>query len=177
MTFCNVDTVDTVEEVAVELIVELGVKRCVQVVCSRSQDLVRAHWRALWLSLHDCLCLPILLRRSKVGMPIQVPLFELDRLDLHGLDLLEILLVVQAIAEYVAKSAQCALESIGSCLFLGLFERRCFSFSVLYRAVANVLVIVSSAQIRNSLSRTSWYVPSRSVIRTTIDNPKLTLPF
>lgn len=102
MTFCDIDTI---EEIAVELVVEFCVERCVEVVCSRSQDLVWAHWRSLWLSLHNRLCLSILRWRCKVRVPVKIPFFKLDRLDLHSLDFFEILLVVQAIAEYVPECA------------------------------------------------------------------------
>jgi hypothetical protein len=74
---------------------------------TRAQDLVCSHWRPLWLSLHRFL--PILVRWRKVWVPIKVVLLELDGLDVHGLDLLEVVLVVQAVAEHVAKCAECAL--------------------------------------------------------------------
>ena len=38
-------------------------------------------------------------------MSVKVVFLELDRLDLHRLDLFEILFVVQAVAEYVAERA------------------------------------------------------------------------
>lgn len=102
MTFRDIDAI---EEVAVEFIVKFRIERRVQVVGSCSQDLIWPHWRSLRLSLHDHLCLSILRRRCEIRVPIKIPFFKLDRLDLHGLNLFEILLVVQAIAEYVAKSA------------------------------------------------------------------------
>jgi hypothetical protein len=63
---------------------------------------------------------------------VQVPFLELDRLDLHSLNLLEILFVVQAVTENIAKRAQRALEAIGRRFLLGLLEGRCFAFAIFY---------------------------------------------
>jgi hypothetical protein len=38
-------------------------------------------------------------------MPVEIGFLKFDGLDLHGLDLLEVFLVVQAVAEDVTKSA------------------------------------------------------------------------
>jgi hypothetical protein len=57
----------------------------------------------LWLSFYQFL--PFLVRWREIRVPVKVVLLKLDGLDVHGLDLLEVVLVVQAVAEYVAKGA------------------------------------------------------------------------
>jgi hypothetical protein len=89
MAFCNIDTI---EEVSVKLVVKLGAERLAQVLGTCSQNLVWSHWRSLYFLLHNCMF--FLRWGCEVRVPVQVPFFEPDRFDLHGLDLLEILLVV-----------------------------------------------------------------------------------
>lgn len=50
-------------------------------------------------------CLVLLKWWCKVRVSVEVVFGELDGLDLHSLHLLEVLLVVQTVAEHVAKGA------------------------------------------------------------------------
>jgi hypothetical protein len=72
-------------------------------------------------------------------MSVEVDLIELPRLDLHDLDLFQVLLIVKTVAQHVAKCAERAFETVGGRLFFCLLERRCFAFAVLDGAVTNVL--------------------------------------
>jgi hypothetical protein len=89
MGLCDINAI---KEVSVEFVVEFGAERLAQMLGTRPQDLIRSHRRSLWFLLHDRLS--FWWRGRKVRMPVQVPFLEPDRLDLYGLDLLEILLVV-----------------------------------------------------------------------------------
>lgn len=59
------------------------------------------------------------------------------RLDLGNLG--QVVLVVDTIAQNVAKGSQCALQSICCPFFLGLLEGSCFALAVLDVAVADIL--------------------------------------
>jgi hypothetical protein len=89
MTFRDVDTI---EKVAVKFVIELRIERLTEVLSSRPQNLIWSHWRTLWLLLHHRQL--VLWWWRKVGVPVQVPFLELDRFDLHSLDLLEIFFIV-----------------------------------------------------------------------------------
>lgn len=54
--------------------------------------MIRAYWRPLWFPFHDRL--PFLWWWREVWMSVQVALLKLDGFDVHGLDLLEVVLVV-----------------------------------------------------------------------------------
>ena len=91
MTLCNIDPV---EQVLVGLIVKVCPKRLiVESFGTRPEGLVGANWRPMRLSFDHSLGL-FLGRRCEVDVSIQVILLELDRLALHGLDFLEVFLVV-----------------------------------------------------------------------------------
>jgi hypothetical protein len=107
---------------------------------------------------------------------VEVDLIELPRLDFHDLDLLQVLFVVNTVAQNVSECAECAFQSVRGCLFLCLLEGCCFAFAVLDGAVADVLITLEGTKGKES-AITSWKVPSFNVIRTTIDSPRLTLPF
>lgn len=115
-------SIDTVEQVAIQIIIKLASKRLAEVLGTSTQDLIRPEWRPLRLALYHRLALSILRWKCEVWMSVEIVLLKLDGLDVHGLDLLEIGLVVQAIAEHIAKCAKCALQTVGSCLFLRLLE-------------------------------------------------------
>lgn len=72
--------------------------------CPRPQNLVRTARCSEWVRLDEGL--PFLWWRCKVGVSIEIALFELDGFDFHGLDLLEIFLIVQAISKNIAECAQ-----------------------------------------------------------------------
>jgi hypothetical protein len=73
---------------------------------------------------------------------VEVDLVKLPRLDLHDLDLFQVLFVVEAIAQNISERAKCAFQSVGGCLFLCLLEGCRFAFAVLDGAVANVLLVL-----------------------------------
>ena len=89
MTFGDINAI---EQVAVKVIVKLAVKRFAKVLSAGPQDLVRSKWRPVWLPFHDRL--PVLRRWCEVWMSVEVPLLKLDGFDVHGLNLLEVVLVI-----------------------------------------------------------------------------------
>lgn len=97
--------IDSIKQVLISIVVEVSAERfVVQVIGTCAKDLVGSGWCLLWLLLDHGL----LFRLGwwfEVDVSIEAVLLEFDRLDLHRLDLFEILFVVQAVAEYVAERA------------------------------------------------------------------------
>jgi hypothetical protein len=91
MFFCNIDAI---EQIFVSIVIKVGPKRfVVEGFSACPEGLIRANRRPVRLSLDHAL--PFLLRRwCEVDVSIQVVLLELDGLALHGLDFLEVVLVV-----------------------------------------------------------------------------------
>lgn len=79
-------------------------------------------------------------------MSIELVFVKLSWLDFHGLDLLEILLVVEAVPQNIAKCAQRSLQAVCGCFFLCFLERRCFAFPVFDGPVTDILI---SSQTEN----------------------------
>jgi hypothetical protein len=97
--------IDSVEQVFIGIIVKVGAKRLVvQVIGTCAEDLVRSGWGLVRFLLDHSLFFR-LGWWFEVDMSVKGVLLKFDRLDLHGLDLLEILFVVQAVAKYIAKRA------------------------------------------------------------------------
>jgi hypothetical protein len=90
MRFCDIDPI---EKVTIKFVVELGgIEGLPKMLSTRSQNLIRTHWSPVGFLLYHSVF--FLWRWCKVGMSVQAACFEFDRLDLHGLDFFEILLVV-----------------------------------------------------------------------------------
>jgi hypothetical protein len=97
--------IDSIKQVLVSIVVEVSAKRFViQVIGTCAKDLVGSGWCLLWFLLDHGLLFR-LGWRFEVDVSVETVLLEFDRLDLHRLDLFEILFVVQAVAEYVAERA------------------------------------------------------------------------
>jgi len=86
--------VHAIEQVLIGLVVEIGRKRLVQMICSCPQYLIRASWCSLLLALDHRLVLWSCCWEREVRVSVQVVFLELDRFDVHRLNLFEILLVV-----------------------------------------------------------------------------------
>lgn len=77
---------------------------------------------------------------------MQIIRHKLGRLDLHLCDLGQILLVVDTVAQHIAKLAQRALQGICRGLLLGLLKRSRFALTVLNVAVSEILMERSVTQ-------------------------------
>jgi hypothetical protein len=98
-------SINTIEQILVRFIVEVGAERLVvEMLGTCPEDLIRANRRSMWLSFDHSLAF-FFWWWCEVGVSVEIVLLELERLTLHSLNFLEILFVVQAVAEHVAESA------------------------------------------------------------------------
>lgn len=88
-------SIDAIEQVAIEVIVEFAIEGFTEVLSTRPQDLVMSKRRPLLLALdHLLLSLAVLRWRCEVSMSIEIVFLKFDGLDGHGLNFFEVRLVV-----------------------------------------------------------------------------------
>jgi hypothetical protein len=68
--------------------------------------------------------------------PVGIPF---ARLSFHGLDLHQVLFVIQAVTQNVSEGSQGTFQAIGCCLFLGLLKCWCLALAILDVTITNVL--------------------------------------